>query len=307
MPIYKLNKNKLVAIKERKIDLEKMVQQIVETNLNEIMGLNFVCSEYALNNLRIDTLAFDEEQQSFVIIEYKKDRSFSVVDQGYAYLALLLNNKADFILEYNEKNNANLRKDSIDWSQSKVIFVSSSFTKYQQEAMGFKDLPIELWEVKLYDEGLFLFNQMHVSEKRESIKTIAKGNNVDVVSKEIKQYSLNDHIKTSWDVSKNLFETLSQKILDLDSNFEISPVKQYIGFKIGAKNVVLIKIRQSKLLIELLRTKPEDLRDVEKKTKYLINSFKFHHQHVTQFEIEKEEDIDYGMMLIKQVYKKFIE
>lgn len=37
---------------------------------------------------------------------------------------MLLNNKAEFILEYNEKMDENLRKDDVDWSQSKIIFVA---------------------------------------------------------------------------------------------------------------------------------------------------------------------------------------
>ncbi len=167
MPIYKQSGNKLIPIKERKIGFEKTIQTLVEANLSNIFDLDFICSEFQLHNLRIDTLAFDDELKSFVVIEYKKDRSFSVIDQGYAYLALLLNNKADFVLEYNEKCKKNLRKDDIDWSQSKVIFVASSFTKYQQEAMGFQDLPIELWEVKQYDNDLLLFNELPAPEKSE--------------------------------------------------------------------------------------------------------------------------------------------
>jgi hypothetical protein len=148
MPIYKQADNSLILIKEKKVGLEKTIQTITEQNLNEVFGLGFITSEFPLNNLRIDTLAYDEETKSFVVIEYKRDRSFTVIDQGYAYLALLLNNKADFILEYNEKCKKNLRKDEVDWSQSMVIFIAQSFTKYQQEAIGFQDLPIELWEVK---------------------------------------------------------------------------------------------------------------------------------------------------------------
>ena len=109
MPIYKQSGSKLVPIKEKKIDLEKTIQALVEENLGDIFGLSLVSSEYYLSNLRIDTLAFDEEAKAFVVIEYKRDRSISVIDQGYAYLALLLNNKADFVLEYNEKCQKNLR------------------------------------------------------------------------------------------------------------------------------------------------------------------------------------------------------
>ena len=78
------------------------------------------------------------------MIEYKRGQSYSVVDYGMSYLSLLLNNKADVVLEYNEKCNQTLKKDRVNWSQLRVLFVSDSFTKYQIEALGFKDIPIEL-------------------------------------------------------------------------------------------------------------------------------------------------------------------
>lgn len=307
MPIYKQSGNKLLSVKEKKIDLEKTVQNLTEINLSEVLGLSFVCSEYPLNSLRIDTLAFDEELKSFVIIEYKKDRSFSVIDQGYAYLALLLNNKADFVLEYNEKCKKNLRKDEIDWSQSKVIFVANSFTKYQQEAMGFQDLPIELWEVKQYEDNLILFNELRASEKSESIKTVAKGKNVEVVSREIKQYSVEDHFKPQWKETRTIFEILSQRVLDIDSKFEMYAVKSYIGFKINEKVIFSVRPQTSLVRIELYRVEPKDLNDPEKRTVYQKRSFEFYNKHVSEFDIKTEDDIDYAMMLIKQVYKKFVE
>lgn len=306
MPIYKQSGNTLQPIKEKTIDLERTVQRLVEANLNEVFGLVFVCSEFALNALRIDTLAFDEEQNSFVVIEYKKDRSFSVVDQGYAYLALLLNNKADFVLEYNEKCKKNLKKAEVDWSQSRVIFVAASFTKYQQEAMGFKDLPIELWEVKQYENDLVLFNELRPSEKSASIETVAKGKTAEAVSKEIKPVTLEDHLKPEWTKTRALYDALVQKVQELDPRFDIHPVKPYIGFNIDGKNVVDIIPRASKILLELSRVKPEDLKDPENRTRYQKKSFEYYHKHVTHFDIENEDDVDYAMMLIKQVYKRFI-
>ncbi|NWF65808.1 MAG: hypothetical protein HXY38_16170 [Chloroflexi bacterium] len=307
MPIYRKSNDKLSQIRERKIDKEKSLQKLVEENVSEIFGLTFVKTEHQLGALRIDTLAFDNETKSFVIIEYKKGSSFSVIDQGYSYLALLLNNKADFVLEYNERLNKNLRKDDVDWSQSRVIFIASSFTKYQQEAMGFQDLPIELWEAKEYENDLVSFNQIRASEKSESIKTIAKSKDIERVSKEVRQYSLDDHIKSNWDTARELFENFSQRILELDPRFEIKPVKYYIGFNIENKNVIAVKVRSNKLIIELLRVKPEDLKDSEKRTRYQKNSFKYYNKHITVLEVKNEDDVDYAIPLIKQVYKRFGE
>src|SRR3990167_5346298 len=123
MPIFKIEDKKLVSIKEIIIDLEKGLQKLTENNLESVFGYKFISSEFSLHNFRIDTLAFDEETKSFIIIEYKKDRSFSVIDQGFSYLSLMLNNKADFILEYNEKTKKNFNKDNFDWTQSRILFL----------------------------------------------------------------------------------------------------------------------------------------------------------------------------------------
>lgn len=186
MSIFKIQDNNLIQIKETLIELEKDLQSITEANLETVFGLDFVSTEFALHQFRIDTLAFDKETKSFVIIEYKKDRSFSVVDQGYSYLALMLNNKADFILEYNENTKQNLRREDIDWSQSRVLFLANSFTAYQQNAINFKDLPIELWEVKKFDNKTILYNRLKSEEAKESIKTISKNKTIQNVNKEVR-------------------------------------------------------------------------------------------------------------------------
>ena len=168
------NQNKLELIKELPFKLEKDIQNLTEQNMKSIFGLEFVRSEFSLNNFRIDTLAFDREASSFVIIEYKRDKNFSVIDQGYAYLSLMLNNKADFILEFNENCKEVLKRNDIDWSQSRVIFISPNFTTYQKEAINFKDLPIELWEVKRYNNKTISYNKIQTSGSQESIKTISR-------------------------------------------------------------------------------------------------------------------------------------
>jgi len=97
MPLFKLQDKIVQELKESSFDLEKDLQGIVENNLENILGLKFVSG--SLNNelnikvneqdFYIDTLGFNEEDKSFVIIEYKKEKSFSVIDQGYAYLSEL--------------------------------------------------------------------------------------------------------------------------------------------------------------------------------------------------------------------------
>lgn len=115
MTLFKIEKDEILTlISEKSFKLEKELQELCEKNLETVFNLKHVRSEFTINNFRIDTLAFDPQSKFFVIIEYKKDRNFSVVDQGYAYLSLMLNNKADFILEYNENRKENLKRNDVD-------------------------------------------------------------------------------------------------------------------------------------------------------------------------------------------------
>ena len=150
MNLYISENNKLKQIDKDTFDLEKDIQSLVETNLETIFNLEFVSSEFIINEFRIDTLAYDNENNCFVIIEYKKGSSYSVIDQGYSYMSVMLNNKSDFILEYIEKTGKSLKKGEVDFSQSRIIFISQSFNSYQKNSVNFKDVPFELWEIKKY-------------------------------------------------------------------------------------------------------------------------------------------------------------
>ena len=57
-------------------------------------------------------------------------------------------------MKYNESKNFLLKRDSVDWSQLRVIFISPSFITYQRKVIEFKDLPIGLIEIKKLTSGL---------------------------------------------------------------------------------------------------------------------------------------------------------
>ena len=89
-------KEKLKIVKEKPYKLEREIQSLFENNLITLMGLQLVKSEFTIKSRRIDTLAYDAQSKAFVIIEYKRSKNISVVDQGFTYLSLMLENKADF-------------------------------------------------------------------------------------------------------------------------------------------------------------------------------------------------------------------
>ena len=106
MFLYQDNSGKLTDLNEKPFALEKEIQTLFEQNLTNLTNLKFIKSEFTIKSNRIDTLAFDNETKAFVIIEYKRDKNFSVIDQGVSYLNLMLEYKSDFIVEYNETQNS---------------------------------------------------------------------------------------------------------------------------------------------------------------------------------------------------------
>ncbi len=238
MAIYLNSDGKLVSVTEKKFDLEKDIQKLTEDNLETIFDLKFV-SGYSNNEFSvkvqeqdfyIDTLAFDEEQNSFVIIEYKKDRNFSVIDQGFSYLSAMLHNKAEFVLELNRRLGKTYDKGDIDWEQSRLIFISPEYTNYQKNAINFKDLPFYLYEVNIYDNGLVEYDPIKPYRTTESINSFIQDKLVKDVAKEVKVYSQEDLIKPNWDTTQKLLDEFEKQLMESVQETKVKYTKKYIAF-----------------------------------------------------------------------------
>lgn len=302
MALYKLGE-KLEHIKEVAFKLERDIQKVTEENMNTILKLDFVKSEFALNQFRIDSLAFDNESNSFVIIEYKRDKNFSVIDQGYAYLSLMLNNKADFILEYNEMKEKTLKRNDVDWSQSKVIFISPSFTSYQREAINFKDLPIELWEIRKYSNDTVSFEQVIKSGTQESIKTISRTDDtVEKVSNEVIVFTEQEHVQKSEFEIREIYEKIKEMIFNMSENISMNPRKQFLGFKVNG-NTFCDFIFLGKSLKLILNLKSGELDDSKKLARDVSNVGHWGNG-AYEIKITDSEELEYIMSLIKQSLKK---
>jgi len=266
MKLYTKTKNNITLLKEVPFKLEKDIQNLFESQLSELVGLQLVKSEFTIKNKRIDTLAFDPQNKAFIIIEYKRSKSNSVVDQGFTYLNLMLENKADFIVEYNESCKDSIQRKDVDWSQTRVIFVSTSFTENQKLATNFKDIAIELYEVKQYEGGIIAINPIKKSSSATSIQPLTeKDEAIKNVTREIKVYSEEDHLANKSEEITELYEAYKDAILNLTDNIEIQARKDYIAFKKNS-NIADITI-QRKGLKMWINLKKGNLDDPKKITR----------------------------------------
>ena len=299
MKIYTLNNAKLNEVSEKVFKLEREIQQVFEDNLEAVMGLTLVRSEFTIKNKRIDTLAYDKQAKAFIIIEYKRDKNVSVVDQGFTYLSLMLENKADFIVEYNEQLKQNLQRNDVDWTQTRVAFVSPSFTENQILATNFKDIAIELWEVKRYENNTIVINEVKKSRSAESIKPITEQNKeLKRVTDEIVVYTEDDLLVAGSDETRELYFKFKDGILNLADDIQVIANKQYIAFR-KSRNIVCMNI-QKKQIRMWIGAKFGTLDDAKGLAIDVSNTG---HWGTGDYEINvnSDKDLEYILSLIKQV------
>lgn len=309
MAMFKKLGNKLSQVKEVAFKKERDLQELTEKNLETLFGLEFIATEYQVQNLFIDTLAFDRENKTFVIIEYKRDRSFSVVDQGFSYLSLMLNNRAEFILTYNGVKGKSLRRDDIDWSQARIIFIARSFTTHQQNAVNFKNMPFELWEAAQFDNDLIQYQQIKVSDSAESLEQMKNiGGETKKIAREVKKYTEEDLMGISGGVH-DLYASLKEEIMQLYPNLVVNPKKVYIGYQIVGnwRNMFNISKLGGGLVVHFTRSKPESFDDPKKKLRSLDRARENYGQDIVTLAVKNETDIRYAILMIQQAYDRFIK
>ncbi len=316
MQLFNSKNNKLELIEEKPFKLEKEIQDLVSENSESLLNLEHIGTEITIDKYRIDSLCFDKETNSFVIVEYKKGSSYSVIDQGYTYLQLLLNNKSDFLLIYSEHLDKVVKTKDIDWSQSRIIFISQSFNKYQKDSVNFKDLPFELWEIARYKNNHISLTK-HISTSSESVKTITstKNKNIQAVSQEIKTYDENFHISKFNQQLQNNWIKFREQMMNIEG-MEMNIIRRYISFTMGYhKSICYCNTQANGFRIDVVRGsiksgkksdyffELDDPKKLAKENNWTWKNGDTGHKYEIKF--DKSIDVDYLVFLMNQKVKSY--
>lgn len=148
---------------ETEFSTEKQMQRDIEANLDIFFqNLKFLGSEVTIGGDRVDTVAYDRNKNCFVIIEYKNDKSESVLNQCIAYQQKMKDHKTDLVLLYNEDQKKHQKSGDFNWGSAYVVIISPKFTRYQIQG---KDSlhNIELYKISTYDNGILILD--HLNDK----------------------------------------------------------------------------------------------------------------------------------------------
>jgi hypothetical protein len=134
--LFRIQAGQAIELPGKASDLEKPLQNLIEQNLEVLLGVRFLASEHSTGKThagRIDTLGIDEDNCP-VMLEYKRSKGENVINQGRFNLDWLMDHKAEFELmvlkRYGEKV-----ADAIDWAGPRLICIAADFTKYDGHAV----------------------------------------------------------------------------------------------------------------------------------------------------------------------------
>jgi len=143
--------------------LERSLQTRFEKNLETLLGVRFLASEFSTTHGgRMDTLGIDENGYP-VIIEYKRDRSENVINQGLFYLDWLMDHRGDFAILVRDRFGKEAA-DEIEWSAPRLICIAADFTKYDTHAINQMGRNIELVRYRTFGDDLLLLELLTTVE-----------------------------------------------------------------------------------------------------------------------------------------------
>ena len=141
---------------------EKHMQNLIERNIGILFpGLEVLESEYRGldgGKHRLDTVAFDKGENTFVVIEYKNTPDKGVIDQTRAYLKHVKDKKAELTLKYQKSTGQQRDPEQFDWKAAYAVIVAPAFSANQiDSADGAMDL--ELYKIRRYGGGIIMMQR----------------------------------------------------------------------------------------------------------------------------------------------------
>ncbi|MCD4841003.1 MAG: DUF5655 domain-containing protein [Methanosarcinales archaeon] len=243
--IFKIQNQTVNEIKGTSVALEKSLQDLMEKNLEEILGIRFLATEYTTGKThggRIDSLGIDENGCP-VIIEYKRAMNENVINQGLFYLDWLMDHQAEFKLLVLEKLS---EKEEIDWSAPRLLCIAGDFTRYDEHAVQQINRNIELIRYRKFGEDLLLLDLVNASSAQNgpSIRGVK---------------TVSDYLDKADKDQKDRFEALKDFLIGLGDDVQMKTLKHYFAFK-RIKNFACAEIHtQTKQILVYAKVDPDSI------------------------------------------------
>ncbi len=192
----------------------------------------------------MDTLAVDSDNRP-VIIEYKADKSSTVLLQGLYYMDWLVENTAEFEKVVKNKLGKEL---SINWKSGvRLVLVAKSFEIWDKFAVNRIIEDVELYEYTLYE------NEELKIEKTTLPKDFRSTSKTAIISSvtQASGYTVEDHLGSiKSPEARSMVEELIEKFKLISDDIKVGSNKTFITFK-STTNFILIYPQKNQFWIDV--------------------------------------------------------
>lgn len=217
--------------------LEKALQTLFEKNLDSVLGVRFLATEYVTSNGgRMDTLGLDENGAP-VIIEYKRTSSENVINQGLFYLDWLLDHRGDFEVLVIKNLGAEIA-NQIDWTAPRLICIAADFTKYDTHAINQMGRNIELIRYRNFGDELLTLELLTAV----SAAPVNNANSSVKAPKSSKYKTVTEYMADADEELRNLYADLEAYLMSLSDEVIKKTMQLYIAFR-RIKNFACVEIK----------------------------------------------------------------
>jgi predicted transport protein len=254
--LFSLNDGKATELQGDASDLEKPLQTLIENNLEQLLGIRFLATEYSTGKThagRIDSLGLDENACP-VILEYKRSVGENVINQGLFYLDWLMDHQAEFELLVMKKL-GHQAAEGIDWSSPRLVCIAADFTKYDAHAVQQINRNIELIRYRLFGDELLLLELANATSVATNISASKTQRVPDNIPPLVPKNRNGDKSYAEWldDLPPSLRElltSLEDYIQSLGDDVQRKELKLYAAFK-RIKNFATVVLQKNRLVLYL--------------------------------------------------------
>jgi len=256
LKLFRVQGDTLAELDAASAPLEKGLQSLFEKNLEVLLGVRFLASEYVTSNGgRMDTLGIDENGCP-VIIEYKRDRSENVINQGLFYLDWLVDHRGDFELLVLKRYGKELA-EQVEWSSPRLICIAADFTKYDVHAIKQMARNIELIRYRRFGDDLLLLDQLTSVSPGNAVPGAAGAAPENTSAQKYK--TITESMGDASESLANLYADVENFLLGLGDDVTKKTLRFYIAFR-RIKNFACVEIKPSLDVVRIyLKLDPETL------------------------------------------------
>jgi predicted transport protein len=282
--------------------IEKSVQTLFEKNLESLLGVRFLASEFTTTNGgRIDTLGLDENGCP-VILEYKRALNENVINQGLFYLDWLMDHRKDFqwlVLEKLGKKDA----EGVDWSAPRLICIAGDFNKYDDHAVKQMQRNIELFRYRRFGPELLMLDLVAATSVKGSPVIASGTSSSEGAGTAPGKYKTIGTVIEELDTAMiDRLEALRASLLALGDDVQETTLRFYIAFK-RIKNFACVEFRPT--AAKILMFVKVDPTSVQLEAGFTRDVSNIGHFGTGDLEItlSKPQDLERAMPLIKRSYE----